>query len=441
MADQDVGVNEGRAYLIHLIYDLIFLLLIVVASPYIVFRLATSVRFRAGIIQRIGFVPLPPFRGRSIWVHGVSAGEVKAIQPLLLKMEEEAGHYAWAISTTTMAGYQMARKLFPDKFIFYFPLDISFIVRRVVRRIRPCLIILMELEIWPNLLYEANRAGSSVIIVNGRISERSYRGYRRIKMFLPEMNRISLFSVQNDEYRRRLLALEVPEERVKVTGNIKFDGLDSSESIDQSSVRREFRIGPADRVLVAGSTHHGEDEILLQIFEGLRGSTPDLRLVLVPRHLERVPDIEKACQKHGLSPVRRTRLVPDRSTLDSSEVLLVDTIGELERVYGAADMVFVGGSLVDVGGHNMLEAAGKGKAVLYGPFVQNFTEEAILLEKNDAARRVTDGKSLEEAVRELLDNPDEAVELGRRAREAVLSARGAAETNVKLIRSLFLDMA
>ncbi len=441
MADQVEGVNEGRAYLIHLIYDFIFLLLIVLTSPYIVFRLATSARFRAGIVQRIGFVRRSPFRGRCIWVHGVSAGEVKAIQPLLLKMEEEEGPLAWAISTTTLAGYQMAGKLFPDKFIFYFPLDISFIVRRVIRRIRPGLIILMELEIWPNLLYEANSAGSSVIIVNGRISERSYRGYRRIRMFLPEMNRISLFSVQNEEYRRRLLALEVPEERLMVTGNIKFDGLDISESVDQALLRDQLRIGADDRVLVAGSTHHGEDEILLGLYRRLSGVDPDLRLVLVPRHLERIPDIEKACHKHGLAPVRRTRLKPDRSPIGKEEVLLVDTIGELEMVYGAAHMVFVGGSLVEVGGHNMLEPAGKGKAVLYGPHVQNFTEEAMLLERNNAALRVSDGASLENAVRELIDNPDKALELGQRAREAVRSARGAAATNVKLIRTRFLQKA
>jgi 3-deoxy-D-manno-octulosonic-acid transferase len=299
----------------------------------------------------------------------------------------------------------------------------------------------MELEIWPNLLYEANKAGTEIIIVNGRISEKSFRGYRRFKRLLPELNRITLFSVQNEEYRRRLLDLDVPEEKVVVSGNIKYDGIDTSEPVDAAAVRGQLCLGSDARVLVAGSTHHGEDEMLLEVYAQVRVAHPALRLVLAPRHLERLAEIERACHRSGLTPRRRTRLGSESREIGCDEVLILDTIGELERVYAAAEMVFVGGSLVDVGGHNMLEPAGKGKAVIYGPQVYNFTEEAALLEGRGAALRVEGTAGLAAAVQRLLDNPEEARELGRQALEAVSAAKGAAEANLTLIREHFFDRA
>jgi len=432
---------DNKSSLIHLVYDLTALLLIIIAFPYLLVRLAASPRFRAGLFQRLGFVPDPPGQGRMLWIHGVSVGEVKTIQPLLIKLEKEFGPLRCAISTTTQAGFQIARKLFPDKFTFYFPLDMSFIVRRVIRRVRPGLIILMELEIWPNLLYEANKAGAQVAIVNGRISEKSFRGYQRIKKLLPELNRIAIFSVQNEEYQKRLLALDVPPERLFITGNIKYDGIDTSEPADMARVREELHLEPSARVLVAGSTHHGEDEILLDIFAALVADHSDLRLVLAPRHLERVSEIERSCQRFGLAARRRTRLNPGNGPIGRGEVLLLDTIGELERIYAAADMVFVGGSLVDVGGHNMLEPAGKRKAVIYGPEVYNFTDEAALLESRGAALKVKDGGELKTVVDRLYRDPEEAIELGNRALEAVSAAKGAARTNVDLIAEHFAPNA
>ncbi len=441
MTTRDSVSADNKSSLIHLVYDLTALLLIIVAFPYLLIRLAASPRFRAGLFQRLGFVPDPPGEGRMLWIHGVSVGEVKTIQPLLLKLEEEFGPLRCAISTTTQAGFQIARKLFPDKFTFYFPLDISFIVRRVIRRVQPGLIILMELEIWPNLLYEANKAGAQVVIVNGRISEKSFRGYQRIKRLLPELNRIALFSVQNDEYRKRLVALDVPPERLVITGNIKYDGIDTSEPADMERVREELHLAPSAQVLVAGSTHHGEDEILLEVFAALVGEHSNLRLVLAPRHLERTSEIERSCQRFGLTARRRTRLGPDNGLIGKREVLLLDTIGELERVYAAADMVFVGGSLVDVGGHNMLEPAGKRKAVIYGPHVYNFTDEAALLESRGAALKVNDASELKTLIGRLLQDPEEATDLGQRALDAVSAAKGAAQTNVDLIAEHFAPNA
>jgi len=316
--------GDRRSSFVHHLYDFAFVLLILVVLPYLLVRLAMSRRFRAGILQRLGFIPAPPAAGRMLWIHGVSVGEVKTIQPLLKRLEEEFGILPCAISTTTAAGFQIARKLFPDKYTFYFPLDISFIVRRVIRRVRPALIILMELEIWPNLLYEANKAGADVIIVNGRISEKSFRGYRRIKTLLPELNRIVLFSVQNEEYRRRLLDLDVVPDKVVVSGNIKYDGISTSGADDAEAVRRELHLGHDARILVAGSTHHGEDDQLLELYRQIIVKHPGLRLVLAPRHLERVSEIERACHRSRLEPLRRTRLEPASPEVGGGQVLILD---------------------------------------------------------------------------------------------------------------------
>jgi len=318
----------GRVVLIHLFYDFVFVTAILVSLPYISYRLITSRRFRAGLIQRLGFVPERKKGKQAVWAHGVSAGEIKTIVPILKRFERSHPEVEWAISTTTLAGYQMARKVFSGRFIFYFPLDIGFIIRNVIRRINPDLIILMELEIWPNLLYEADRRGTPVVIINGRISEKSFNGYRKLKKLLPEMDRITLFSVQNDEYRDRLLGLNVPVSRIAVTGNIKYDGIDTSEVQDALVIREEIKLPRSASVLVAGSTHGGEEEILLDLYLDLRTSYPGFRLVLVPRHIERVDEIEKACARRGLRPVRRTSIHNKTGVLSGAEILILDSIGE-----------------------------------------------------------------------------------------------------------------
>jgi 3-deoxy-D-manno-octulosonic-acid transferase len=436
-----VGVEkhsfDSKAMWIHLLYDLVFIIAIIIASPYILYRCLTSQRFRAGLNHRLGFVPRRKGKGKAVWIHGVSVGEIKTVQPLLARLEQAYPDMEWALSTTTQAGYQIAQKLFPGKFIFYFPLDISFIVKKVIRRVDPCLIILMELEIWPNLLYEAERWGAPVTIVNGRISEKSYRGYRKLTRLLPEMDRISLFSVQNNEYRDRLLALKIAPDRIVVTGNIKYDGIDTSEAGERTYIMEALKLDPSVHLLVAGSTHSGEDDILLDLYQPLLKSHPGLRLLLAPRHLERVDEIEKACGRRNLTPVRRTRIQSKQGLIAAREVLILDTIGELDRVYGAADLVFVGGSLVPVGGHNMMEPAGKGKPVLYGPHVFNFTEDAALLERNNATLRVKDGAELATWIDRLLKDPEEADRFGRRARETISMAKGATERNFALLEDLF----
>jgi 3-deoxy-D-manno-octulosonic-acid transferase len=437
----DAGKFGTKVLLLHLFYDLAFLLAIAIFLPYILYRLFTSKRFRAGLVQRIGFVPKRKGKSKALWIHGVSAGEIKTIVPLLERIEQTYPDVECVLSTTTLAGYQMAQKIFTGRFVFYFPLDIGFIVQNVMRRIDPGFIILMELEIWPNFLYKADQWGAPVVIVNGRISDKSFRGYKKLKKLLPEMDRISLFSVQNKEYEERLINLDVPSEKVVITGNIKYDGIDTSEQTDRGPVLRELRIPEASRVLVAGSTHDGEDAILLDILRTLQPEHPDLRLILAPRHIERVDDIEKECVRRHFKPIRRTMRGNHGGELVFDEVLILDTIGELDQVYSAADLVFVGGSLVPVGGHNMMEPAGKGKPVLFGPHIFNFTEDVALLERNHAVLKVQDGAELRNCIARLLTEADEAEQLGRRARETVARAKGATERNFELIDRIFLKHA
>ncbi|MHC4942952.1 MAG: 3-deoxy-D-manno-octulosonic acid transferase [Planctomycetota bacterium] len=441
MEGADTGKFGTKVLLLHLFYDLAFILAILIFLPYILYRLFTSKRFRAGLVQRIGFVPKRKGKAKSLWIHGVSAGEIKTIVPLLERIEQAYPDVESVISTTTLAGYQMAQKIFNGRFVFYFPLDIGFIVQNVMRRIDPGFIILMELEIWPNFLYKADQWGAPVIIVNGRISDKSFRGYKKLKKLLPEMNRIQLFSVQNKEYEERLINLDVPPDKVVITGNIKYDGIDTSERMDREPVRKELRLSESSRVLVAGSTHDGEDTILLDLLRALQEEHPGLRLILAPRHIERVDDIEKECVRRRFKPIRRTVRGNQVGELAGHEILILDTIGELDRIYSSADLVFVGGSLVPVGGHNMMEPAGKGKPVLFGPHIFNFTEDVALLERNEAALMVQDGAELKACIDRLLKDASEAERLGRQARETIARAKGATERNFELIDSIFLKQA
>ncbi|MFH1999998.1 MAG: glycosyltransferase N-terminal domain-containing protein, partial [Planctomycetota bacterium] len=352
-----IGKTGGKAILLHMLYDFLFITALLVASPYFLYRICMSRRFRAGLIQRLGFVPRRRNKGRAIWLHGVSAGEIKTIAPLLNRIEQASPETECIISTTTLAGFQMAQKLYKGRFIFYYPLDISFIVQNVIRRVNPGFIILMELEIWPNLLYKADQWGAKVIIVNGRITERSYRRYSKGKRLLPELDRIMVYSVQNIEYRDRLLGLDVDPDKIVVTGNIKYDGIGTSGEPDCDAMNKELKLSKVHRVLVAGSTHSGEEEILLDIFGKLGKEHPDLRLIVAPRHIERVDEIEKACIRRDLVPLRRTLIEYKTGMIEPDEVLILDTIGELDKIYALADIVFVGGSLVPVGGHNLMEPA------------------------------------------------------------------------------------
>lgn len=421
--------------LLQWLYDLLYLLVLVLFSPVVLYKMVTSRRWRAGLGERIGGVA-PREGGRPcLWIHGVSVGEVLAARTLVGLVREEMPGWEIVLSTTTRTGHEVARRTFPGFRVFYYPLDFSLTTERVLRRIRPDAVVLLELEIWPNFLLSTSRRGIPVFLVNGRITERSLRGYRVLQRFIPEpMDRIHLYCVQTPAYRDRFLALGVPEERVFVTGNMKFDTVVTDGA---GRLREGFAsalgVRPGEWVFVAGSTHEGEERAVLEAFRAVAAADPRARLVLAPRHLERVPAVEAAVREAGLRPVRRTS--PECGRADGgAAVVILDTMGELGALYALADLVFVGGSLVPHGGQNVMEPAGLARPVLTGPHHWNFEEVVEVLEASGGLEVVGDARGLEEAVLRLHGDREAAARRGRAAFEAVVAGKGATGRTLSLMR-------
>jgi 3-deoxy-D-manno-octulosonic-acid transferase len=420
--------------------DLYILLFFVLSFPVWGFRSLTRAAWRRGILQRMGFVRLPPPGKPRIWVHGVSVGEVLAARALIRALAADA-RFELVLSTTTRTGFDVAGKTFPGVPVFHFPLDLSWFVRRSLRRVRPSLVIMIELEVWPNFLLHAERRGIPVAFVNGRITRRSAESYRFIEWLLgPLFRETRLFCVQNDEYASRLLHLGGQGERIRITGNIKIDNLPAApDPADSRALRAELGLAEGETALLGGSIHPGEDGALVKVFQGLSKTHPLLRLILVPRHPEKFDRAEETVRAAGFACRRRTAGRPPEG---EKPVLLIDTMGELGRLYAAADVVFVGGSLVPHGGQNMMEPAAFGKPVLFGPSVHNFKEDVALLLEAGAALQVADQDDLARAVEGLLADPARARALGEAAARAVASRRGATRRTLEALETAHLaDLA
>ncbi len=424
-------------WILHAAYDLAWLLVIVLASPWWLWRCARSGAFRAMARGRLG-AGLPESRSvarRRVLIHGVSVGEIKGAQALIAAITRAHPDLDVVVSTTTDNGVRVAQKLYPGASIVRFPIDVSFVVRRFLARIDPVCVVLVELEIWPNFLRCANRCGIPVAVVNGRITERSFGHYRLFRHLLPQFNRISLFCVQDEEYAQRFEDLSAQRERIRITGNIKVDGLHVGRVDPGAELTRLLGGRAGQPVIVAGSTHASEERIVV---EACRTRAPNARVVLVPRHPERAaPELARELGSIGESPQLLTALRAGESP-DRSRPVIVDTIGELEQVYGLADLVFVGGSLVPHGGQNVLEPAAQGKPVLHGPFVQNFVQEVALLERAGASRKVADARELAAALSELLADPALMKRMSDAGQAAVQAQKGATARTLSALSSCCL---
>jgi 3-deoxy-D-manno-octulosonic-acid transferase len=384
------------------------------------------------VLGRLGKgLPPAPAKGakKRVLIHGVSVGEVKGAQSIVRELERVRPDLEVVISTSTETGFAIATKIFPGHEIVRFPIDLSFVCARFFRHVKPITVILVELEIWPNFLREANRRGIPVAVVNGRITETSHRSYRVFKGLLPQFNRISLFCSQGPEYTERFLSLLVQEERVMETGNVKADGLDIGPVEPGQELRRLLGAREGQITIVAGSTHPPEEKSVCQAWQqGL----PEARLIVVPRHPKRMVEIQRGFAEVGLSPQLLSSLrageVPD-----VTRPAVVDTIGELELVFGLADIVFVGGSLVAHGGQNMLEPAAQGHPVLTGPNLENFTQEAKLLTRVSAVRIVNDERELALAFTELGNDVELRTSMGAAGMEATRAQQGAAAITVEAL--------
>jgi 3-deoxy-D-manno-octulosonic-acid transferase len=423
LADPNPGILRG---ILHGVYDLGWLIAILVASPWWVLRCATDARFAAMARARLGagLPPTPrPGERRRILIHGVSVGEIKAAQSLVRGLAAARPDLEVVISTTTHTGLDVARKLYPALRVVRFPLDLTFVVRRFLRRVDPVCVVLVELEIWPNFLRESNRLGIPVAVVNGRITGRSFGRYRLFRGLLPQFNRITLFCVQDEDYARRFEDLVGDRDRLLVTGNVKADGLPVGVVEPAPELRVLLGARAGQRTLVAGSTHEPEERL---VAEACGRAAPGARLILVPRHPERCAPLARDLAANGSAPQLLSRLRAGEAP-DPARTAVVDTMGELEQVYALADLVYVGGSLVRHGGQNVLEPAAQGKPVVHGPHVWNFAQEAALLEKAGASRRVDDPAGLERALADLLGDDAARARMAKAGIAAVAAQRGATE--------------
>lgn len=434
-------VGPGRRGL-QMLYDVCIGLVWAVMLP--LFLVAGFLRPRlarkALSLSTVGLVRLPPApAGRKrVLVHGVSVGEIKASQSLVHALSER---YEVVVSAFSDTGMQVARQLFPEIEVVRFPFDFAPIVARFWRRVRPDFVLLVELEAWPCFLRAANRLGAPVAVVSGRITEQSFRRYQLFGA-LPEFGRISLFAAQDDAYAARFAALAGSSERVLVTGNVKVDGLRGAEGGAPGDRLQELRrqLGlrtgsGAPFVIVAGSTHEPEE---VAFVDAARRVLPEARLIVVPRHPERAETVQETLAGGGggsLSPERLSELRARGQQADPSRPLIVDTIGELEELYGVADAVFIGGSLIPHGGQNMMEPAAQGVPVVYGPHVDNFLNETQMLEAVGAALRVDDAAALGDALSMLAADPAMRRRMGEAGRSALRAERGATVATLDALRA------
>lgn len=421
----------------YLLYSVLTLLVLVATSPYFLYQAVRHRKYLGSLGQRLGYLPvsLNLDGDPSIWIHAVSVGEVLAARPLLGELRARYPRLRLFLSTTTRTGQELARRSLGDvDGVFYFPFDWTFTVRRTLDLVKPRVFLMMETEIWPNMLRECKRRGIKTIVVNGRISYRSFPRYRLVRGFFRHvLEDIDRFCVQGEETSRRLVSLGADPARITVTGSLKFDSLGGSPTPGRGPERvlRFFRVPPARPVLVAGSTLRGEEEIVLRAFNRFRITSPNALLVIAARHPERFSEVERLCRQEGLSTVRRSELPIDADP--RADAVVLDTIGELAQLYQVATVVFVGGSLVPAGGHNILEPALFGKPILIGAHMENFAEIAATFLANGAAVQVHTAWEFEEELLSLMGDPVRRARVGAAAKALVEANRGAKERTLAAI--------
>ncbi len=410
--------------------------------PLWLWKLPTAPRYRAGLGERLGWAPVLRPNRRRLWIHCASVGEASIPRRLVARLRERYPRWEIVFSTNTDTGAGRLRELYPDSTVFYMPLDFSFTVGRALDRVRPDLVLLVELEIWPNFLRACRRQGIPAAIVSGRIGPGSRRFLRMLQRFFPAVwKAVALCCARSEEDAAGFQEAALPAEKVFTCGSLKYDALTTEvDAARRRELARLFNIPPGAPVLVAGSTHPGEEAILAAAYRDLKLAHRELRLIVAPRHVERAPKVAAALRGRGLPLARKTDLDAGGGPAADGDVILLDTIGELTDCYGLATCAFVGRSLLPPGGgQNMMEPAALGKPVLVGPYTGNFRPEVNLLKRHDALIVVRDRTELVEQVAGLLSHPEKARCIGSAARELVLQSRGATARTLERLSGLLAE--
>jgi 3-deoxy-D-manno-octulosonic-acid transferase len=430
--------------MIYYLYNFLLTLLLIATIPYFLFRSLLSKRFRKALPQRLGFFESPSFTN-PIWVHAASVGEVFCSIPLLKKIKNEFPHSRIVLTTMTSTGNETAKSYLPETDqVLFVPIDHPLIIRRTIKKIQPGLLLIAETELWPNLLRSCGKKGIPIILFNGRISQRSFRRYFRFRFFFKEcLKYISLFLMQTEEDRKRIIKIGGESQKTRAVGNLKFDQpFPSFTPETRNKIAKTLGLSGKENVLIAGSTHSGEEEILVTFFKELKKKDPNLLLILAPRHLQRLEEVERILKKEALSWLRKTSLPigAGRSDQEHPEVILLDTMGELMGIYSLGTLVFVGGSLVPIGGHNPLEPLFFKKCVLFGPHMFNFLEISTRLIEDEGAIQVSGKEDLFSQLKRLLFDEVARKEVGEKGHQFLQKHQGATDRMFEEIRPFLSRM-
>jgi 3-deoxy-D-manno-octulosonic-acid transferase len=439
-----------------LLLDVVYLLAGITVSPVVLYRVIRYGRYRTGWGQRFGRVERKDPQKKCIWLHAVSMGEVNAAQTLLTQIEKQLGDHEIVISTTTDTGFARAEKIFGQKWrVFYFPFDLSWVTRRAFDRLRPAVCLLMELEVWPNFVFTAHERDVPVVVVNGRISDRSFARYRKIKWATRTFfGKLDYVLAQTPEYAERFRELGCPAERVLVTNSLKYDTAQVADRVEGADALAEQLNLEGARLWVAGGTGDEEEKIILTVYKSLLqdGRFDGLRLAIVPRKPERFNEVAELIERMGFSLVRYSQLkgTPRGETgspthyfaLGSptpsprSAVILGDTMGDLRKFYSWATVIFVGRSLVPMGGSDMMEAAALGKCTIFGPHTFNFRQTVEVLLQGQGAIQVSDKDGLQEAMEKCLSDPAYAGKIAQAGQAVIRQNQGATARTMEVLRNV-----
>ncbi len=422
------------------LYNITLFIAAFLAIPYYVLKMALTGKYRRSLGAKFGIMAEELFLamkgGARIWIHAVSVGEVTAAAPIVAALRAELPGACIVLSTSTETGQDMAISLVPEATaIIYYPLDIPFVVRKVIKRVNPDVFVMTETELWPNFLRTCKNLKIKVIMVNGRISPRSFRRYRLSRFFwkrvLGFVDRVGVISDVDGE---RIISLGLSPERLEIMGNAKYDGLAAKVSpVLHEEIARRLNIVPEDQVFVAGSTHEGEESVVLDVYRRLLPEYPAMKLILIPRHVERGAAVREIVARSGFADVITLSAINSGQARRSERIIIVDVIGELFKIYSLATVVYCGGSLVPRGGQNILEPAAWGKVVFHGPSMEDFLSEKSILAEIGAGITVANGEELLAGVRRMLSQPALLREKGEGARKAIIANRGAAKRYAALI--------